>query len=185
MLNKQAFQFGLMLGGIGIVLSLIIYFMGVGVMVNWGVAIGLGLAILGLYIFFALRLKKTPGLDTITYWQAFFALMIMAILGGILNSGYQHTINYFDPHLIENIQTATMQKTISFMEGMGAPQEKIDQAIDDMNAKFEEAKNVTVGGMVKSICYSLIWYAVFAFIMAIFVRKSLRVFPGSETQQPE
>ena len=183
MLNKKAFQFGLMLGGISILLSVILYCMGVEVMTNWWVGIGLGLIILGLYIFFALRLKKASGLEVITYWQAFFAVVIISVIAGLLNALYQRAINMLDPHLMENIQNATIQKTTSFMEKFGAPQEKIDQTVDDMMAKFEEAKSVTFASMAKSICYSLLGYAVFAFIMAIFVRKSPPVFPESETQQ--
>ena len=184
MLNKKALQLGLMLGGISILLSILLYLMGVGIMTNWYVGIAFGLVILALYIIFSLRLKKTPGLDHISYWQAFFAIVIMVVIPGILNAGYQRTINYLDPHLMENIENATIQKTTSFMESFGAPQDKIDKTIDDMQAKFEEAKNVTPAGMVKDICKSLAMYAVFGFIMAIFVRKSPPVFPESGNQQP-
>ncbi|MFI5164220.1 MAG: DUF4199 domain-containing protein [Bacteroidia bacterium] len=183
MLNKKALQHGLMLGGSGIVLSLIIYFMGVEVMTNWWVGIGLLVVILGLYIFFSLRLKKASGLERISYWQAFFAIMIMSVIAGLLNAGYQRTINYLDPHLIENIENATIQKTTAFMEKFGAPQEKIDQTIDDMQVKFEQAKNITFMGVVKDMLIALFTYSVFAFIMAIFVRRSPPVFPEGGNQQ--
>src|ERR1051326_5369858 len=119
MLNKKAIQFGFMLGGASILLSLLVYFMGVEIMTNWGVSIALGLSILGLYIFFSLRLKKVSGLERISYWQAFFALLIMSVNSGLLNAAYQRTMNYLDPHLIENIQNATIQKTVAMMEKFG------------------------------------------------------------------
>lgn len=184
MLNKKALQFGLILGGIIIILSLLIYFMGVEIMTNWWLGIGFGLLILGLYIFFSLSLKKTSSLEKISYWQAFFAIMIMSVIAGVMNSGYQRTINYLDPHLMENIENATIQKTTAWMEKFKAPQDKIDQTIDDMQAKFEAAKNITIVGMIKDIFFTLLWYSVFGFIMAIFVRKTPPLFPESGVQQP-
>lgn len=180
MLNKKAVQLGLMLGGAIVLISLIVYFMGVEIMTNWWVAITLGVLSLALQVFFSLRLKKTPGVEVITYWQAFFAILIISLVSGALYFGYERTINFLDPHLIENIQNATIQKTVAFMERFDTPQEKIDQTIDDMMQKFEEAKNATVAGMLKQFCMSLAWYAVIAFILAIFVRKSPPVFPKTE-----
>jgi len=179
MLNKKALQFGLMLGGISILLFVLIYLMGIEFMTNWWLGIGLGLMILGLYIFFSLRLKNTSGIDQISYWQAFLAILIMSAITGLMNAGYQRTINYLDPHLMENIQNATIQKTSAMMEKFGAPQEKIDQTIDNMQEKFEDAKNVTVAGMVKDTLFTLLWYSVFGLIMAIFVRKTPPLFPES------
>lgn len=184
MLNKKALQFGLMLGGLSILLSLLIYFMGVEVITNWWVGISLGLVILGLSIFFSLRLKKISGLERISYWQAFFAIIIMSVIAGILNAGYQRAINYLDPHLLENIENASIQKTTAMMEKFGTPQERIDQTIDDMQIRFEEAKNVTVAAMAKTILFTLLWYAVFGFIMAIFVRKIPPLFSENGDQSP-
>lgn len=184
MLNKKALQLGLVLGGLSILIYLLIYFMGVEAMSTWWVFVTAWLVVLAVKIFFSLRLKKTPGVERISYWQAFFAVIIIFVVSGILTFGYERTVNYLDPHLMENIQNASIVKTIAMMEGFGAPQEKIDQTIDDMMERFEDAKNVTFTGMVKDMSLALALYAAIAFIMAIFVRKSPSLFPESSSQQP-
>ena len=188
MLNKKALQFGLVLGGISILLSVIIYFLFVGFQTNWKLAFSLGiiggLVGLGFKIFFSIRLKKASGLELITYWQAFFAIVIISVVSGIISSGYEITANHINPNLLENVHNATIQTTTSSMEYFGAPQEKIDAKIDEMIQGFEEEKNISLFGILKGILKSLVWYAIFGFIMAIFVRKTPPLFPESGVQQP-
>ena len=81
-----------------------------------------------------------------------------------------------DPEYNENLKNATIKNTIEFMENVGAPQEQIDETIDGMLVSFERQQDFSLTQFLLGIGYSFIWFAVFAFIMAIWVRKKVPIF---------
>jgi hypothetical protein len=180
-MNKKAAELGFIGGLICIAIGVFSYSMGVGFMANWTY----GLCMIGVYIIMdvllSLRLKKVPA-EEVTYGQAFGGIMIYMITAGLLTTLYSAILfHVIDPELPQKLHDATIQNTISFMESMGTPQDKIDETIDSM--KFDPAQ-YSAPKLVLGLLVRLVWYAIFASIMAIFVRKQKPLFDNTSIDQP-
>ncbi|MEW6470073.1 MAG: DUF4199 domain-containing protein [Bacteroidota bacterium] len=176
-LYKKALETGVILALAGIAFFVLLYVLGVEYTAKWWVGILIFVIMITLDVLLALRMKKKSGMQVITYWQAFFAVVIMMAVGTVLSSGFQTLMTrVIDPDYQENMKNAVIKNTVEFMENMGVPQEEIDKTIDDMIKGFDEQRDLTPAAVLKGIFFSLIWFAVFGFIMAIFVRKKPPLF---------
>jgi len=183
-LYKTALESGVLLALIGIGLFVLLYLIGVEFITKWWVGILILLVMLVIDVFLALRIKKKSGMKVISYWQAFFAVVIMMAVGAYVSSGFQYLMTkVIDPEYNENLKNATIKNTIEFMENVGAPQDQIDETIDGMLVSFESQQNFSVTQFLLGIVYSFIWFAVFAFIMAIWVRKKVPIFDPNLNRQ--
>jgi hypothetical protein len=175
-MNKKAAEFGFIGGLICVSINVFAYVMGIEFMTSWTYGFSLLAVYLGLDIFFSLRLKRVP-LEEVSYGQAFGAIMIYLLTAGLISTLYRAILyNLIDPELALKEYDARIQSMITFMEGMGAPQEQIDKALED--AKFSPS-HYTAGGLFVGFLFTTVWYSIFAAIMAIFVRKQKPLFNSS------
>ena len=91
------------------------------------------------------------------YIYSFLAFVVAGILGLVFNIFLFHVI---DPDLPEMISDAIVEQTVEMMEGFGANQEVIDQAIEDADT----AASFTLMGQIKSFGMVLIFYALMSLI---------------------
>lgn len=183
-LYKKAAEIGIICGFAGIAIGVLVYLAGVETTAKWWMGILIFVAMIVLYVLFALQIKKKAGMKVISYWQAFFAVMILMAVSSVMYNGFNLLLTrVIDKDYNENMKNAVIQNTAQFMQDMGTPQEQIDQTIDEMIKGFDEQKNVTPKGIIVGLIYSIIWFAVFSFIMAIFVRKKQPVFDPNLTPQ--
>ena len=179
-LNKKAAEFGVITGLCSIAYSTISYFVGMEYMISWTSIIISLLLFLTLDIVLTLRLKKLP-LESITYGQAFAGVIIYMGVAGLLNTVFGVILfKVIDTDLPLKTHDASVQFTMNFMQSMGAPQEKIDEAIDNM--KFNP-DDYTYIKMLIGYLTRYIYYAIFALIMAIFIKRSPPLFDARPLDQ--
>ena len=98
------------------------------------------------------------------YIYSFLAFVVAGILGLVFNIFLFHVI---DPDLPEMISDAIVEQTVEMMEGFGANQEVIDQAIEDADT----AASFTLIGQIKSFGMVLIFYALMSLISGAIIKR--------------
>ena len=161
---KNALPYGLILGGIFIVLSLLTYIADINIFSIWFsilnflvivIAVPVTMIILGTN---NLRIKLAPE-KKINYWQALLSCFLILFTGYTISVLYSYIFNHWiDPEYLKH----TIEKFSEMMRGYNIPQEKIEE----QTTKIEENM-----GIVKQIIFSAGICVVLSLIVALIVRK--------------
>ena len=109
----------------------------------------------------------------ITFKEAFQAIFLAILISSIISSVYGVIYTKFiDPDVVDRIK----EGTLSFMERMNVPEERLDQTAADMDKQFEDSTKP--GRFIYAFAKSLIISSIFGFICALIVKKQKPVFPG-------
>ena len=115
-------------------------------------------------VFMILGARDTkPNFKPFTFGNAFMAAFTTALVATILTILFN--ILFFtviDPAFQADIAEAAMESTEEFMENMGAPQEEIDKAMEQAEARSENQTGIWPQTLQQ--LKFLIWYAVLALI---------------------
>lgn len=162
------FKFGLIVGVLQIVNTLLAYILGIEAMVSYTFGfIHIGIIIAGT-VFCGLKWRKLSN-GYITLRDAFMVMFLVyaasAFIALLFNLTLYHAI---DPELPKQIQKAVVDKTIGTMEKWGAPEESIEEAL----AKFEENEGeYTIWSFITGYFWSLILGSAIALVTAVFIKK--------------
>jgi hypothetical protein len=173
----EAFKMGAIIGLVQIVLTLLLYIMGIEYMVKWWVSILVIVSIIALLVVYGLKWRKSVGgyatFGEIFQFQfvAFAATMFVSTLFNIL------LYNVIDGELALNMKEAVVDSTMAMMEGFGIEGEALDAALVEFD-DFED--NFSVVGLLMSFIKSLIGGAVLAAILSLFLKKNEEMFPDVE-----
>lgn len=120
-------------------------------------------------IFFAGYLSKKEMGGYISFPESLramlLAILILEIFYLIFSTLY---VKYIDPGFFERLRTSWQAYFIK----NNVPEDKIQESLD----KFNEARNITMGGLIKSLGFSIIIDAVFAVIFSALIKKQPVVF---------
>jgi hypothetical protein len=167
-LLKNSLIYGLVLGGIYMIATLLIYVLdfnifGIFYSVAYFLILGLALPI-GLCIFGAnnLRLKHQPE-KTITYLDAVLFCFFLIISGMLISNIFSQIFHHFiDKEYLKHM----IDKFITMMNSYNVQQEKIDESVANMEKGF------SVG---RQLLTTLISSAILSLIIALFIRKKEKI----------
>jgi Protein of unknown function (DUF4199) len=161
---KNALPYGLILGGVFVVLSLLMYIADVNMFSIWFsilnflvmlIAIPVIMVILGTN---NLRVKIMPE-RRINYLQALLSCFIILFVAFLISTLYSYVFNHWiDPEYLKH----NIEKAREMLQGYNLPEEKIDEQV---------AKMETNMGIGKQIIFSAGVCIVLSLIMALIVRK--------------
>jgi hypothetical protein len=161
---KNALPYGLILGGIFVVLSLLMYIADVNLFSIWFsivnflvmmIAIPATLVILGTN---NLRVKLMPE-HRINYLQALLSCFIILFIGFLISIIYSYIFNHWiDPEYMKH----NIEKFTEMMQGYNVPQETIDEQAAKMEGNM---------GIGRQIIFSAGICVVLSLILALIVRK--------------
>lgn len=170
-LLKSSLTYGAYLGLISIFLSVVIW--AGGVIESMGIFGGIIIGLLSLVVSFiivllfakAYRNKEMGGY--ITFGQAFQFTFLVIVFSTIISMIYTYIFNAFiAPDYMENLMAVMQEKTMAYMEKVGAPEAQIDKAI----AKLEEIP--TIWKTLRQTALSgLIGGTIVALIVSAIVKK--------------
>ena len=169
-LVNHAVKSGATIGVIGIILTLLFYVIDYTLLADWKIGILMILIFLGALIYVGIRYRNSVG-GFLPYGKAFqhgFLTLVVAGFIGILFNIILY--NVIDTSLPENLTEATIEKTEQMMQGFGAPEDKIEEAVEKM--REDMPKNYSVGGQLKTFLWALLVYAVISAITSLFVKKN-------------
>ena len=161
---KNALPYGLILGGIFVVLSLLMYIADVNIFSIWFsilnflvlmIALPTTMVILGTN---NLRIKLMPE-RRINYLQALLSCFIVLFIGFFISVLYSYVFNnWIDPEYMKH----NIEKFTEMMQGYNVPQETIDEQVSKMEGNM---------GIGRQIVFSAGICVVLSLILALIVRK--------------
>ncbi len=169
-LLQHAIRWGLIMAGVSIFLTVLIYIVDYSVMVQFKF-LGLSLLIyFGLTIYAGIAYRSSIG-GFLPYGKAFqhgfFILALSGLIGTLFGLLLYHVI---DPELPQKLVDASMDNTRAMMEKFGMPEDKMDEAME--KARTDAADRFTLIGQLKGYIWIAVFSAVMALITSIFVKKN-------------
>jgi hypothetical protein len=171
--NKEfTLQYGLVYSGVVIAYSLVSYLLGIDFMLNW-FNVGFSLILPFLVTFFIGVKGREANGGFITWKESFIQLFLVLAAGMFVTVAFTFILNTtIDPDLPMKLYEATTDKTMSMMESMGSDQETLDRMYQEFaNKKEEVMESYTLLGFVQSYTTSLLFAAVIAALIAVFVKR--------------
>ncbi len=176
-LATDAFKMGAIFGLIQIIITMILYVMGVDAMVSYYSTALVVISILGCLIYGGIKWRKSNN-NVAPYAKMFLFIWICSIALFTVSTLFNILLySVIDPDLAANMTEAIVDKTMSMMEGFGVPDEALDQTISELE---KVGDNFKPGAQIKSLFMSFIGFAVLAAILALFLKKEEKVFDDIE-----
>jgi hypothetical protein len=180
-IKKNGLISGLILGGALFVLSIFAFYF-ITSMTTSMLMIILGPLIfsvvipLVLAVFLSLDMRKKIG----GYWvlkQATTGIFIMFMVSYLLSAALNWTyVKVIEPDMVGKMQTAMVNATASMLEKSGADQAKIDKQTADIEKKFEDQKNITIGKTLQSGLITTILLFVVSLVFGAIMKKEPPLF---------
>ena len=173
-IGKLGVQYGLLIGGITIVLAVVFRIVDpLMQFTNLWVQIFGGVLGIFLVVIFGLEIRKRIG----GYWsfgEAFRGLMTMAVFITIITILYNFVLfKFVDPDMPTKINDATESVMAERLAKMNMDQDKIDEVTKMFhNGEFKAKLEPTLKNEALGVCYSILFYIVINLIIAACIKKN-------------
>lgn len=174
MIHPYAYRAGLIATAVGVIYTLISYFIGIEAFTNFYIPIILFILIIVYYIF---SLKKIKGFSNgdFPFLTAFVNFFVMAAIYIVISQAMYFLLIYvIDPDFGMAVNDAIIEKSIGMMESFGAPEQAISESLVEMEAQFESQSTFmgAMWGMLKNLAFM----AVVGLIVAAVMKSKKEVF---------
>jgi len=168
-IKSNAINYGLYLGALLALFTVLGYALNLELLVNfWLTLLLLPIIIIIIGI---ISTAKSKGLlnGFLSFKQAFSSYFITVAIGLLISTAVSIIIfNFIDPDAANTLKELIVEKTINFMEGMGAPAESMAEAVENI----ESQDTFGFGTQLKSLAQSLVFFAVIGLIVAAIMKKN-------------
>jgi hypothetical protein len=167
--KKNAINFGVISGVIGIVVTTLMYLIDLKLFVNMWIGFGM-LAIWIIIGCILLSKSKRENNGVMTFKEGFTTYFLSAVIGIVISTIFNIILfNYIDTGARDTVTEHLLDMQIGMMEKFGAKQADINEAI----TKIKESSQFSVKGQLFGIFQSMIGAIIFGLILsAIFKSKS-------------
>jgi len=166
--KSSAINYGLYLGGALSLITVAIYAIDLGLMVNMWLGIALLIAIVAFGVVSTSKSKSILS-GFISFKQAFSSYFITVAIGIIISTVVSAILfNFIDPDAALFIKEKTVETTISMMEGFNAPAEAIAEAVE----KIENQNQYGFASILKSLAWGLLFQSIIGLIVAAIMKKT-------------
>ena len=168
-MKDHALKSGVILGVVGILISLIVYIIDPLLMIKWWFSLSSLVLFIALVSYFGIQYREMLG-GFVSFKIAYIYSILTFVLAGLIGTAFSILLfQVIDPDLPQLISEAIIEQTVEMMEGFGANQEIIDEAIEDA----DPAASFTVMGQIKSFGMVLIFYAVMSLITGAIIKRKV------------
>lgn len=169
-LFQNAIRWGLIMGGVSIALTAILYAVDYTILANWKFGIGILVLLVAVIIYAGIDFRKQSG-GTLAYGKAFQHAFITLAISGIVSTAFMILLyTVIDTDLPQKLVDTSIEQTRAMMEGFGMPEDKLDEAMEDARKRSEG--QFSAMGALSGYGFSLIFYAIVAAITSFVVRKN-------------
>lgn len=169
--KNAAIKSGLIVGLVGVIISMLLYVMDATLMVDWKIQILSFVISLFLFVYFGKKYRNEEQEGFMPFGDAFKFNFVAGIVYSIVVGVFSILLfNVIDTELSEVITEQTLETTESMLETFGTPQSDIDKALEDVE-KDLEGKFSTVE-LLKGSWAWLLSAAVYGLIAGAIIQKS-------------
>ncbi len=168
-LLKAAAKSGLTLGLIGIILTLLIYFINAKLLANMWVGITILIVSLALVVMFGVAYRKQVG-GYLSFKEAFLYSLVLLLVAGLIGQSFNYLLfNVIDPDLPQLVTDAALDNTERMLEKFNVPDEEMDKALERTESQM--ANQYKISGVAKAYLYSIVIYAVISLITGAIIKR--------------
>lgn len=173
--NKQAATYGLIVGIVSILFLTIENMVFAGKFIPY-----YGVKIVGFLVFMLMlgmftKMMRTSMGGHINFKNAFSIIFVMVLVSEILYFIYTFIyMKYIDPDFMDKIKNAT----ITWMEKVNSPQDKIDETVKKFDDQIAESKHFNFGKTLLAFFSMIVFDSLFGLIVAAIVKKEKPLIPS-------
>ena len=168
--NEEVVKGGLIVGGVSIIITMVVYLVDIGLMVKWWYGLLTLTISMGLLIFLGINYRNLIG-GFISYKNALKFSFLVFLISYVMGIVFQILLyNIIDPSLPEVIKQLTIETTVEMMESFGTPPEAIDAAIVGIEEGIDNS--TTPVGILKSSPWGILFIFIFAAIGSLFIKEN-------------
>lgn len=168
-LIKTAIKLGSLIGGVQVLLTLLLYLMGIEYMTKWWVSIVVIILAITLLVIVGKKIRTENG-GFISFGNLFVLLLIAYASSMFIATVFNILLyNVIDPNLAANMQEVVIENTTEMMEGFGMQDDQVEQAVAELE---NFSQQFTVGRQAVTFLWSIIWGAIISSILAAILKKN-------------
>lgn len=166
-IKKNAINFGIISGLIGILVTTVMYVVDLKLFVNmW---IGFGMLAIWIIIGCVLLSKtKKEKQGILSFKEGFTAYFLSALIGILISTAFNmFLLNFFDTEARDKITEHFIQYNVEMLEKFNAPSDQIAETV----SKLKESSQFSVKGQLLGIAQALVGAIIFGLILAAFFKS--------------
>jgi hypothetical protein len=165
--KKNGISFGVLLGVISVISTVVIYVTNPENFVSIWVGLGIFFLNIILGIVAVSKTKKTLG-GFITFKEAFTVYFITMAISSLIGITFMFILfNFIDPSIKDTIMDATIKMSVNMMQKAGLKTEDIRKSLDAM----KESDNFSLLNQLKSFFVGLLIHTIIGLIVAAATKK--------------
>lgn len=166
-IKKNAINFGIISGLIGILVTTVMYIVDLKLFVNmW---IGFGMLAIWIIIGCVLLSKiKKEKQGMLSFKEGFTAYFLSALIGILMSTVFNiFLFNFFDTAARDTVTEHLIEMQVEMLEKFNTPQEKINEVI----VSIKESSQFSIKGQLFGIAQALVGAIIFGLILAAFFKS--------------
>ena len=169
-MKNHAIKSGVMIGVIGIIISLLLYIVDPTLFAKWWLMLILGAFNLTLIAVFGVKYRNEIG-GVLNYKDAYVYSLITMVIMVLVSTVFSVLLfTVIDPGVGETVADAVAENTESMMRNFGAPEDGMDEAIE--KARADTLDRFTMVGMMKGAGIRILINVVFCLILGAIIKKN-------------
>jgi len=167
---NHSLKFGFIIGIVNIIIGVLAYMVGEGLMVKWWFGLLILAINIGLIIYAGIQYRSSIG-GYMNFKTAFSVTFLTFLIAGIMGTLFNIILyQVIDPELPGRLTQAALEQTEQMMSNFGAPQERVDEQMALLEGRM--ADQFSLMGQLKTFGIGVIIYAVVALIIGAIIKKS-------------
>ncbi|WP_303316017.1 DUF4199 domain-containing protein [Flavivirga abyssicola] len=167
-LKSIASNYGLYLGAILALLTVIAYAVNLGLLTNmwYGIFILITIIVLGI-----MSVAKTKQLQNgyASFKEAFTSYFLTVLIGLVISTFISYILfNFIDTDAAEVLKEKTIEKTVQMLESFNTPSDAIAKSVE----QIESQNQYSLGNIAKGLAGYLVLFSIIGLIVAAAMKKS-------------
>lgn len=169
--NSEALKTGLVLGLLSIILLALSYIIDITMLGDWKLAVISSVLSLGLVIYMGRKFRNEESGGYMSFKPAFLYSFVAFFVSSIISAAFLILLyEVIDTEAPRILADQAIENTEKMMRGFGAPEEKIEETLDQLEYQMEESFSAI--GIMKNSWVYFFSSALLAAITGLVIRKS-------------
>ncbi len=167
-LKSIAINYGLYLGALLALLTIVAYGVNLGLLTNMWYGIFILIAIIVFGIISVAKTKQNQD-GYASFKESFTSYFITVLIGLLVSTVVSYLLfNFIDPDAAEVLKEKTIEKTVEMLEGFNTPNEVIAESVE----QIESQNQYSLGNIFKGLAGYLVLFSIIGLIVAAAMKKS-------------
>ena len=169
--NSEALKLGLILGLFSIIVVVLIYIIDVTILTDWKVNVSVLVISLGVISYMGRKFRDEEKGGFMSFKHSFLYSYVIFFVSSILSASFMVLLyEVIDPDVPKIMADASIENTEKLMRSFGAPEDKIDEAVEQLEVQMIES--FSAKGVMKASWVYFLTSAFFSLITGLIIKKN-------------